>query len=138
MQIGHLAQRAAVPVDTVRYYERLGLIPQPERLPSGYRDYGEDDVRRLRFIRRGKALGFTLDEIRELIGLTASGTADRGAVRALAARRLDEVDRQLLVLQDVRATLGRLVEDCSGRGPVAGCPIIERILGPDQPSEPSA
>lgn len=72
MQIGLLANRAGVPVDTVRYYERVGLLPRPARQPSGYRRYEEEDVLRLRFIRKGKQLGFSLDEIRDLLALSSS------------------------------------------------------------------
>lgn len=131
MQIGELARKADVAVDTVRYYERRGLIAPPNRRPSGYRDYGTADVERLRFIRRGKALGFTLDEVGELLRLAAADDADRGPVKVLARRRLDEVEAQIRALQEVRATLARLVDACSGHGPVAGCPIVERVLGDD-------
>lgn len=128
MQIGQLARAAGVAVDTVRYYERRGLLTEPQRRPSGYRVYHDEDLERLRFIRRGKALGFSLDEIRELLRLAHSGTADRSEVRALASRRLEDVERRLAELAAVRDTLRGLVEDCSGRGPVTGCPIVERVL----------
>lgn len=128
MQIGKLAREAGVPVDTVRYYERRGLLTEPDRRPSGYRDYRDDDLERLRFIRRGKALGFSLDEIRELLRLTGSDDADRSEVRALASRRLEDVEHRLAELVAVRDTLRGLVDDCSGKGPVAGCPIVERVL----------
>jgi Hg(II)-responsive transcriptional regulator len=129
MQIGELAKRAEVPVETVRYYERRGLMAAPNRRPSGYRSYEAEDLRRLRFIRRGKALGFTLDEIRELLRLSRSDDADRGEVRALAQRRLSDVEQKLRELQSVRDVLAELVQVCNGHGPVAGCPIIERVLG---------
>lgn len=128
MQIGQLARQAGVPVDTVRYYERRGLLTPPARRPSGYRSYQDDDVVRLRFIRRGKALGFTLDEIRELLRLSTAEDGDRGEVRALAAQRLADVEQRLIELRAVRDTLNDLVHACSGHGPVAGCPIIERVL----------
>lgn len=129
MQIGELARRAEVPIETVRYYERRGLMAAPHRRPSGYRSYEVQDLERLRFIRRGKALGFTLDEIRELLRLSRSDEADRGEVRTLAQRRLADVEQKLRELQSVRDVLADLVQDCSGHGPVAGCPIIERVLG---------
>lgn len=134
MQIGQLARQAGVPIDTVRYYERRGLLSEPQRRPSGYRDYDVDDLARLRFIRRSKALGFTLDEIRELLRLSATQDADRGEIRALAARRLADVEQRLRELNSIRDTLDGLVNACSGRGPVAGCPIIERVLAfePDE------
>ena len=129
MQIGELAKRAEVPIETVRYYERRGLMTAPSRRPSGYRSYEAQDLEQLRFIRRGKMLGFTLDEIRELLRLSRSDDADRGEVRTLAQRRLADVEQKLRELQSVRDVLADLVQACSGQGRVAGCPIIERVLG---------
>ena len=128
MQIGQLARQADVPIDTVRYYERRGLLTPPPRRPSGYRSYQSEDLTRLRFILRGKALGFTLEEIRELLRLGAAQDADRSDVRALAARRLADVEQRLRELTAIRDTLKDLVDACSGHGAVAGCPIIERVL----------
>ena len=108
--IGRLAEAAGVHVETVRYYERRGLLEQPERRPGGgYRQYDEDDLWRLGFIARGKALGFTLAEIGEL--LTAA--RDAGDVVAAARRKLDEVDDQRRALDDVRARLLALTERCA-------------------------
>lgn len=131
MQIGQLARQAGVPVDTVRYYERRGLLSEPMRRPSGYRQYEAQDVATLRFIRRSKALGFTLEETRELLRLSTAADGDRGEIRALAAQRLADVEAKLHELQSVRDTLTGLVNACSGRGPVAGCPIVERVLSFD-------
>ncbi len=128
MQIGQLARQASVAVDTVRYYERCGLLAAPARRPSGYRTYQASDLERLRFIRRGKELGFTLEEIRELLRLNQHPDTDRSLVRALVSRRLADVDRQLEALQRVRGTLCGLEASCSGHGPVSGCPIIARVL----------
>lgn len=128
MKIGELARQADVAVDTVRYYERRGLLPAPTRLESGYRTYGDDDARQLRFIRRAKGLGFSLEEIRELQRLGSAGDGDRAEVRNLARRRLDDVDARIRELQAVREVLAGLVRQCSGHGPVAGCPIIESVL----------
>ena len=83
LTIGRLARRAGVGIDTVRFYERARLLPRPVRTASGYRTYGDADVERLRFIRRAKALGFTLDDIAELLTLS-QGKGSRGAVKALA------------------------------------------------------
>ena len=129
MRIGHLAGKAGVAVDTVRYYERQGLLPQPLRRPSGYRDYGDDDLQQLRFVRRCKALGFTLEETRELLRLNADPKAERAEVRALTERRLADVDAKLRELQVLRDSLAELASSCSGRGSLAGCPIIHRVLG---------
>ncbi|MFT3896193.1 MAG: heavy metal-responsive transcriptional regulator [Thermomonas sp.] len=129
MRIGHLADKAGVAVDTVRYYERQGLLPPPARRPSGYRDYGNDELQQLRFVRRCKALGFTLEETRELLRLNADPKADRTEVRALTERRLADVDAKLHELQALRDSLAELASSCSGQGPLEGCPIIHRVLG---------
>lgn len=128
MQIGQLARQAGVAIDTVRYYERQGLLPSPERLASGYRRYGTQDVARLRFIRLAKELGFTLQEIGELLQLSAAREGDRAEVRALAQQRLADIERRLQELDAMRMALAELVQHCSGHGPVAGCPIIESLL----------
>lgn len=128
MQIGQLARQAGVAIDTVRYYERQGLLPPPARQASGYRRYATEDVARLRFIRRAKDLGFTLQEIRDLLKLSAAQDGDRGEVRALAQQRLADIERRLEELEAMRAALAGLVQHCSGHGPIAGCPIIDNLL----------
>ena len=128
MRIGHLAGKAGVAIDTVRYYERLGLLPEPVRRPSGYRDYGEDELQQLRFVRRCKALGFSLEEIRELLRLNADPDADRAEVRALTERRLADVDAKLRELQVLRDSLAELATSCSGHGSLDACPIIHHVL----------
>ena len=92
MKIGELARAAGVPIDTVRYYERQGLLPLPARTASGYRQYGHDDAARLRFVRRAKALGFTLEEIRELLSLSARREADMAGMKAAAMQKLADID----------------------------------------------
>ena len=129
MKIGELASRCDVNIDTVRYYERQGLLPPAQRSASGYRSYGSDDVARLQFVRRAKELGFTLDEIRELLRLNEAVGADRAEVRALAERRLEDVESRLRELERIRAVLAELVTRCSGHGSVAGCPIIDAVVG---------
>ena len=129
MRIGHLAGKAGVAVDTIRYYERQGLLPAPARRPSGYRDYGNDDLQQLRFVRRCKALGFTLEETRELMRLNADPATDRAEIRALTERRLADVDARLRELQALRDSLADLAKSCSGHGSLEACPIILRALG---------
>ena len=136
MRIGHLAGKAGVAIDTVRYYERQGLLPQPARRPSGYRDYGDDELQQLRFVRRCKALGFTLDETRELLRLNADPAADRAEVRALAERRLADVETKLRELQALRDSLAELSSACSGHGPIEDCPILHRVLARDMAGDP--
>jgi len=127
LTIGRLASAADVGIDTVRFYERAGLLKKPPRTAAGYRLYAEADATRLRFIRRAKALGFSLEEIRELLRLNDGG-GRRGAVRAIAAQRLAEIEQKLTELTRMRNTLSLLVEQCHGSGALAGCPIIEAVL----------
>ena len=136
MRIGHLAGKAGVAVDTVRYYEREGLLPEPARRPSGYRDYGDDELQQLRFVRRCKALGFTLEETRQLLRLNVDPEADRAEVRALTERRLADVDAKLHELQLLRDSLAELATSCSGHGTLDACPIIHRVLGTTSETSP--
>ena len=130
MKIGELARRGEVNIDTVRYYERQGLLPQPRRQASGYRSYGNEDVARLRFVRRAKELGFSLEEIAELLRLSSAADAHRSEVRTLAARRLADVESRLAELERIRSVLADLVHRCSGQGAISGCPIIEAVVTP--------
>jgi len=120
MTIARLAQAGGVGVETVRYYQRRGLLRTPERA-GGIRRYGEEDARRLRFIRAAQAGGFTLEEIRELIALDAS--TDRARAQALARDRIAALDVKIAELTEARAALARLERECaaSGEGP---CPIV--------------
>ncbi|TKR33298.1 heavy metal-responsive transcriptional regulator [Luteimonas gilva] len=131
MRIGEVANRAGVGVDTVRLYERLQLLPAAERTASGYRTFGPDDLERLRFIRRAKGLGFTLDETRELLRLASDRAGERAEVMSLARNRLDDIEQKIAQLTAMRDSLGRLVQQCSGSGPVQGCPIIDAVLAHD-------
>ena len=127
MKIGELARRAQVPIDTVRYYEREGLIPLPVRRASGYRDYLDSDVDRLRFMRRAKALGFTLQEIRELLGLTAMSSGDMAALHARAQAKLRDVEDRIQSLTRIRDALQGLVTACPGHGSLDRCPILAAL-----------
>lgn len=127
MQIGELAKRAEVPIDTVRYYERQGLIPPPVRRASGYRDYRDADVDRLRFVRRAKRLGFTLDEIRELLDLTALSGDDMAALKSRAQAKLRDVEGRISALSSVRDALQGLVTACPGHGALERCPILAAL-----------
>ncbi|HUR39823.1 MAG TPA: heavy metal-responsive transcriptional regulator [Verrucomicrobiae bacterium] len=130
LTIGRLASRAGVGIDTVRFYERARLLPTPGRTASGYRTYTEEDVARLRFIRRAKALGFTLEEIGELLALSR-GKGSRGAVKALAQRRLLDLESRIRELSVMRDALAHYAHHCSGTGAIKGCPIIEAVLAED-------
>lgn len=125
MTIGALAQSAGVGVETIRYYQRRSLLPQPERLYGRIRRYGPADAARLRFIRRAQELGFTLEEIGELLKLQ-DGT-DRRAIRRIARARLEQVDSRLADLQRMRHALQHVIHDCEHRPGAPRCPIIDAI-----------
>lgn len=127
MQIGQLADRSGVPIDTVRYYERHGILPQPQRQPSGYRRYGVDDVARLRFVRRAKGLGFTLTEIRDLLALSSRPADDMAGLKAAANVKLADVEHKLAELTRIRDGLHALVEACPGHGTLERCPILAAL-----------
>lgn len=127
MKIGEFAQRTGVAIDTVRYYERQGLLPPPERQPSGYRSYRVDDVTRLRFVRRAKVLGFTLEEIRELLALSGRREDDMGSLKAAAQHKLADVEAKLSELTRIRDGLRTLVEACPGHGALDTCPILHAL-----------
>ena len=127
--IGEVARRAEVGVDTVRHYERLHLLPPPARRPSGYRQYADADVRRLRFIRRAKALGFSLEDIRSLLELSADGDRGVRGVHARAQARLDDIEARIAELQRMRRGLKKLVDACPGDGRLDGCPILAALGG---------
>lgn len=123
--IGQLARRAGVSIDTVRYYERSGLLAPQTRLASGYRRYGELQVSRLRFIRRAQELGFSLNDIRELLGL--SKQRDVARVKRAAEKKLADVEERLAALTRVRDGLATLVATCPGHGRAADCPILKAL-----------
>ncbi|MBS0200422.1 MAG: heavy metal-responsive transcriptional regulator [Proteobacteria bacterium] len=132
MKIGQLAQRADVNIDTVRYYEREGLLPKPERLASGYRIYSESDVKRLRFVRRAKALGFTLPEVRELLDLSRSRGDDMASMKAAAQDKINDVRARIAELERVRVALEGLIDSCPGHGALEQCPILNALSGDEQ------
>jgi MerR family copper efflux transcriptional regulator len=127
MTIGRLAKQAGINIDTIRYYERNGLIPEPVRRASGYREYEPADLKRLRFIMRAKDLGFSLAEIRELLALSA-GRDVRG-VKRRAEEHLDQVEHKIKELQRVRRGLRALIEACPGHGDLERCPIVAALSG---------
>ena len=128
MKIGELARRSGVGIDTVRYYEREGLLPKAQRLASGYRTYDISDFRRLEFVRRSKALGFTLPEIRELLALSAHVGQDMATMRAAAQQKLDDVNAKLLELSRIRDGLTVLIDACPGQGTLERCPILNALV----------
>jgi MerR family transcriptional regulator, mercuric resistance operon regulatory protein len=123
--IASLAQAAGVGVETVRYYERRGLIAQPARAAGAYRRYGGDHVHRIRFIRRAQELGFNLEEIETLLELE-DGT-DRRSVRRIAGARLAEIRRRLADLKQMERALSHLLHECEAHEKAPHCPIIAAI-----------
>ena len=122
--IAGLAREANVGVETVRFYERRGLIAQPKRTDGAYRRYGSDYVRRIRFVKRAQELGFTLDEIESLLRLEDG--ADRRSIQKIAAERLDQVRSRITDLRRIERTLKHLLDDCR-KGGAPHCPIIGAI-----------
>lgn len=127
---GEVADRADVNIQTVRYYERRGLIPEPPRTGGGFRQYSPEHVARIRFIKRAQELGFTLDETNELLELRATEGADRADVRRVAQEKIEEVEEKIRDLRRIRNTLGALVEVCEGHGSTGECPILHALEEP--------
>jgi len=127
--IGELAQAAGVGVETIRYYERRGLVPRPGRAAGAYRRYGGDHVGRIRFIKRAQALGFSLEEIATLLELE-DGT-DRRSIRRIAATRLEETRRRIADLKRIEHALAHLLHECEAHARAPRCPIIGAITGED-------
>lgn len=134
MIIGQLARQAGVPIDTIRYYERQRLLPEPLRSASGYRRYGQDDLLRLNFIKRAKGLGFTLDEIRDLLGLSDARATDMASVKAAATGKLALVESRIEELGRMRDALQLLVDACPGHGALSECPIMAALSGKQEPT----
>jgi len=131
LSIGELAERAGVTTEAIRYYEREGVIPQAQRGGAGrYRRYAAADVQRVRFIRRARNLGFSLDEVRGLLGL-AQGAPDASCadVMRIARTHLDQVDLKLRQLGELRAELARIVEACDDAAPLAECRVLGALSG---------
>ncbi len=127
LRIGELAARAGVGIEAIRFYEREGLLPRPPRTPSGYRQYPQDTVDRLRFIQRAKELGFSLKEISELIALRLDGKASAAKVRTRTEARMRDIEEKIRDLGRMRDALGKLLCACSSQDTMSGCPILEAL-----------
>ena len=126
MTRGELAGRTGCHLETIRYYEQAGLLPDPPRSPSGHRRYTDGHERRLRFILRGRELGFTLDELRQLLELVDRQRVTCGEVRAAALAHLDDIRRKIADLRRMERTLAETAARCQG-GRVPKCPIIDAL-----------
>jgi len=133
MTIGKLAKKCGVGVETVRFYEREGLTLQPERKLSGYRIYSDLAVNQIYFIRQAKELGFTLKEIRDLMGLRLDGEQTCEEVRSLAEAKIADIEEKMALLQKMRTTLGELVVACKNNKQTESCPILKAIEKEVQP-----
>jgi Cu(I)-responsive transcriptional regulator len=129
LTVGQVARRAGVGVETIRFYERQGLLDEPARRASRYRQYGDDAVAVLRFIRRAKQLGFTLKEIKGLLALRGDTSATRADVREQATAKIVDIEAKIRDLQRMREALSVLTASCHGDGPAADCPILEALNG---------
>ena len=128
LTIGDMGKATATKVETIRYYERIGLLPKPSRTTSNYRDYGQAELGRLSFIRRSRDLGFSLDQVRALLGLSDDRSCDCAGIDKIASEHLLEVDRKIADLKALRRELKAVIDSCDG-GTIAECRIIE-ALGP--------
>ena len=128
MRIGTAAERAGVNVQTLRYYERRGLLQRPPRQTSGYREFPDEAVRVVRFVKRAQDLGFTLDEVEELLHLRNHKRRDRAQVQAVAERRVHQIEQKIAELQAVKKALSHLLH-CCREGSTLECPIIEALDG---------
>jgi MerR family mercuric resistance operon transcriptional regulator len=127
LTIGHLADASGVNLETVRYYERRGLLPKPPRSASGYRLFPIEAAQRLRFIHRAKELGFSLKEIGELLSLRVSPRTTSAGIRAKAEAKIADIQSRIRSLESMEKTLRKLAKSCPGCGPIAKCPILESL-----------
>lgn len=125
--IGQVAKKTDVGLETIRFYEREGLIESPPRRPSGYRAYPPETVARVRFIRTAKELGFSLKEIGELLSLRVDPVGSCEEIRTIAESKITGIDERIRTLQKIRRTLRKLVAACESREPTSECPILESL-----------
>ena len=130
-RIGELAKLGGVGIETVRFYERQGLLAEPKRKSSGYRQYDEQTVQVLKFIRRAKELGFTLKEIKSLLELRTDVSTPRTEIRQQARNKVAEIDAKITDLQRMREGLQSLIDQCHGNGSIIGCPILNALEDSD-------
>jgi MerR family mercuric resistance operon transcriptional regulator len=127
LTIGQVARRAGIGVETVRFYERQGLVEQPARKESGYRQFDEGTIARLRFIRRAKELGFTLNEIKELLSLKLDPSTTCAHVKRQAETKIADIQGKIDSLKRMKQALVKLTKACSGQGQTRDCPILDAL-----------
>ncbi|MGD2186653.1 MAG: heavy metal-responsive transcriptional regulator [Desulfobacterales bacterium] len=127
MTISQLAREAGVNLETIRYYERRGLIPEPPRNASGYRQYSQEDIARTKFIKRAQVLGFSLREILEILSLRMEPGKTCGDMKARVEAKIKHVEHKIADLRQIREALLNLVSKCTGKGPIGDCPILDTL-----------
>ena len=127
LTIGQLAGKAHVNLETIRFYERRGLLPEPPRNKSGHRQYSQEAVKRTEFIKRAQKLGFSLKEILELLSLRVEPGRTCADIKARAETKINDIEQRIADLEQMREALSKLADQCKGRGPIGMCPIIEEL-----------
>lgn len=127
LKIGELAKETGIGIETIRYYERKGLLDEPHRRPSGYRQYDASVVARVRFIRRSKELGFTLAEITELLGLWFDTDTQCPDVRKKAQAKIEQIEEKVKTLNGMKRSLKKLIDQCRQRGSLHACPLFDGL-----------
>ncbi len=133
MKIGELARATGVKGETIRFYERIGLLPVPERTEGNYRDYGPSDQERLAFIRNGRRLGFEIADIRSLLGLGDQPEENCGEVGRIATGHLAAVEEKIALLERLRSELRRMISQCKG-GRISDCRIMISLVDHGEPT----
>jgi len=128
-KIGKAAQLAGVNKETIRYYERRNLIPEPDRMDSGYRLFSQRHIDQIRFIKRAQELGFTLSEIQDLLNLKMNEGTTCSEIKQEAEQKYQDVISKIEDLQRIKKTLTDLIDSCTGNGPKGDCPILEALEG---------
>lgn len=129
LTIGALAKQSGVNFETVRFYERRGLLPEPPRSASGYRLYSPEAARRLRFIKRAQELGFSLKEVEELLSLRQSPRSPRRDIRTRVEAKIADIEARIKTLQGMKSTLQKMTRACARCAPASECPILESMDG---------
>ena len=127
MKIGELSAQTDCKIETIRYYEKIGLLPEPSRSAGGYRDYDNEHLKRLSFIRRCRELGFTIDEIRGLLALVDGGDYTCNDVKNITLEHVDSIRQKIADLKKLEKTLSRIASQCAGDG-TPECPIIDALF----------
>ena len=132
LNIGQVARRAGIGIDAIRYYERRGLIQEPARKASGYRQYTEEVIARLRFVKRAKELGFSLDEIRELLSLKLNPALNASKVKQHVEAKIADIAEKVRTLQRMKRALKKLSAACTEYGSTSECPILDALDSPEE------